>query len=82
MGPIAPLDILYGHNASIARGNHYMAHRGGFTARTLANVLLQVGFGRSVVMRRPESFDLWALATVQVLNDSTLDAMAEVLFPS
>jgi hypothetical protein len=81
MGPIAPLDILYGHNASIARGNHYMAHRGGFTARTLANALSEVGFGRSVVMRRPSAFDLWALATVQALDNESLGKLAERLFP-
>ncbi len=81
MGPIAPLDILYGHNASIARGNHYMAHRGGFTARTLANALTQAGFGRAIVLRRPANFDLWALATLQPIDNETLAEMTERLFP-
>ncbi|WPL20233.1 class I SAM-dependent methyltransferase [Thiorhodovibrio frisius] len=26
-GPIAPIDILYGHRPSLARGNLYMAHK-------------------------------------------------------
>jgi hypothetical protein len=26
-GPIAPIDILYGHRVSMAQGNIYMAHR-------------------------------------------------------
>ena len=30
-GPIAPIDILYGFRPSIAMGNEYMAHKGGFT---------------------------------------------------
>lgn len=81
MGPIAPLDILYGHNASIARGNHYMAHRGGFTARTLANALTQSGFGRAIVLARPTAFDLWALATMQAVDNDTLGELTQRLFP-
>ena len=41
-GPIAPLDILYGHRAAMARGNLYMAHRCGFTSRVLAATLRQL----------------------------------------
>jgi hypothetical protein len=38
-GPIAPLDILYGHRASMARGNLFMAHRCGFTQKVLTGTL-------------------------------------------
>jgi len=34
-GPIAPLDILYGHRAAMQRGNLFMAHRCGFTRKVL-----------------------------------------------
>lgn len=44
MGPIAPLDVLYGHGASIQHGNEFMAHRTGFTKRTLTDKLRQAGF--------------------------------------
>ena len=50
-GPIAPLDILYGHRPALARGNHYMAHKCGFTERVLIGVLQQVGFA-SIASRR------------------------------
>lgn len=30
-GPIAPIDILFGHRPQIAAGKHYMAHKCGFT---------------------------------------------------
>ena len=30
-GPISALDVLYGFRPAIAAGNHYMAHKGGFT---------------------------------------------------
>lgn len=59
-GPIAPLDTIYGHGASIARGNTYMAHNTGFTAKTLAGALARAGFERVEVKRN--NFDLWAVA--------------------
>jgi hypothetical protein len=43
-GPIALLDVLYGHRQSIAAGDIYMAHRTGFTEASLAGRMLQSGF--------------------------------------
>ena len=60
-GPIAPLDMLFGHGAAIAAGNHFMAHRTGFTARTLEVALRRAGFALVRVVR-DESFALWATA--------------------
>ncbi|MEO3473568.1 methyltransferase domain-containing protein [Roseomonas sp. CAU 1739] len=60
-GPIAPLDMLFGHGAAIAAGNHFMAHRTGFTARTLEVALRRAGFATARVVR-DESFALWATA--------------------
>jgi len=62
-GPIAPLDMLYGHGAAIAAGNHFMAHRTGFTARTLDAALRHAGFG-TVRVIRDNAFALWATAYV------------------
>ena len=59
-GPIAPLDILYGHRPQIAMGNVFMAHRTGFTARTLAQTLANAGFDR-IKVERGKAFDLWAV---------------------
>jgi len=60
-GPISPLDILYGHRPSLARGNLYMAHHTGFTAKTLAQAMSAVGFVNIRVQRRGKPhFDLWA----------------------
>jgi len=33
-GPIAPMDILYGHRLSLAQGNLYIVHRTAFTEKT------------------------------------------------
>jgi predicted SAM-dependent methyltransferase len=60
-GPITPLDMLFGHTASLARGNRLMAHRTGFTARTLHKVLKEAGFVE-VSLRPGTGFDLWATA--------------------
>lgn len=59
-GPIAALDILYGHRASIERGRTGMAHKTGFTCASLGRLLVDAGFGEALVTRH--GFDLWALA--------------------
>ena len=60
-GPITPIDMLYGHLASVAQGRSYMAHRTGFTADRLGNLLLQAGFP-TVHVRRDDNFEICALA--------------------
>jgi SAM-dependent methyltransferase len=60
-GPITPLDMIFGHTASLTRGNPFMAHRTGFTARTLHKVLIEAGFVE-ITLRQGGSFDLWATA--------------------
>jgi SAM-dependent methyltransferase len=59
-GPITPLDMLFGHSASIALGHQYMAHKTGFTEKSLAQRLVDAGFPTVLIKR--EGFDLWALA--------------------
>ena len=81
MGPITPLDILYGHRASIASGNHFMAHRGGFTMRTLTQALIDAGFAQVVTNRRPANFDLWTLGLVSSLMDEEQSRRATELLP-
>lgn len=58
-GPIAPIDMIFGHRPSIARGNKFMAHRTGFTAKTLQNALEREGFERVRIQRK--GFDLWGV---------------------
>jgi SAM-dependent methyltransferase len=59
-GPVTPLDIIYGHGPALAAGNHYMAHRTGFTPRLLQRILRQTGFGYGV-MKRKDLLELSAL---------------------
>ena len=60
-GPITPLDMLFGHQLSIARGNVHMAHRTAFNARRLGSFLVKAGFG-DVRVISGSSYDLWAVA--------------------
>jgi SAM-dependent methyltransferase len=59
-GPITALDMIYGHTPSLARGNHHMAHKTGFTARTLRQLLVDAGFSGVTLQR--EGYSLWARA--------------------
>lgn len=69
-GPITALDMLFGHQASIARGNHYMAHRTGFTAKRLGVKLTEAGF-TEVRIKTGKSFDLWAVAIKESFETTT-----------
>jgi hypothetical protein len=60
--PISPLDMVYGHRASPARGNRFLAHCTGFTQHTLGQQLVASGLARPVVRRDPPAFALWELA--------------------
>lgn len=81
-GPIAPIDILYGHRPPMARGNLFMSHRCGFTKRVLSATLQAAGFKSVAVMVRPECFDLWAVATKQNLGEPELRTLALQHFPT
>lgn len=59
MGPITPLDMLYGFRPALALGNAFMGHRTGFVAGTLATHLQNAGF-HHVRVQRDGHFALWA----------------------
>jgi ubiquinone/menaquinone biosynthesis C-methylase UbiE len=80
-GPIAPIDILYGHRPAMARGNLYMAHRCGFTRRVLINTLQAAGFKTVAAASRPSAFDLWAVASKSERSEDELRALAKLHFP-
>ena len=82
-GPISPLDILYGHRPSMARGNLYMAHRCGFTQRVLDGTLRSCGFQAVATMARGQApyFDLFALASKSARIEGELRQMAGQHFP-
>ena len=76
-GPITPLDILYGHRPSMARGNLYMAHRCGFTEKVLVATLKAAGFAMIASRRRPHPhYDLWAVAAKGAMPEAEIRALA------
>lgn len=81
-GPIAPIDVLYGHRQSLAAGDLYMAHRCGFTQKVLTGSLLAAGFAKVAARRRGyPHFDLWAVASVNEQPDAALQAVAILHVP-
>ncbi len=74
-GPITPLDILYGHRPPMARGNLYMAHRCGFTKKTLSADLQAAGFAMIGVANQPQHFALWAVASKKPMERDEIIAL-------
>ena len=82
-GPIAPLDILYGFRPAMVRGNLFMSHRCGFTAKVLNATLLAANFKTVASMVRGHApfFDLYALASKSVRTDAQMIEIAKEHFP-
>jgi len=81
-GPIAAIDILYGHRTSMQAGNLFMAHRCGFTEKVLVGTLQAAGFAQVASVTRPAAFDLWALASCEAWPEDELRAAASRLLPA
>ena len=81
VGPISPLDVLYGHRPAIAAGNHYMAHKCGFTFSVLTKLFLSSGFKSAYGGRRPHFFDLWIMAFKQTKTDAEMKLIAQEHLP-
>lgn len=80
-GQIAPIDVIYGYRAAMSQGNLFMAHRTGFTEKTLIAALQAAGFMGVASMSRPEVFDIWAVATKMQASDAMLRDLAAAQFP-
>lgn len=66
VGPIAPLDVFYGHRGSLARGALYMAHKTGFSAKLLGQMMKEAGF-RDIRVQR-NGFNLLAIGYRRALS--------------
>ncbi|MCZ8310568.1 MAG: methyltransferase domain-containing protein [Magnetospirillum sp.] len=81
-GPIAAIDILYGHRPSMKNGNLFMAHRCGFTEKVLMHTLAHGGFPLLATVRRPHpAYDLWAVASGPGRDEHEMRALAAAHFP-
>lgn len=81
-GPISPLDIMYGHGLSLRSGNLFMAHKCGFTQKTLTQSFMEAGFAKVATTARSAPFyDLWIIAAKSKRTDDDLRRTAELHFP-
>lgn len=81
-GPIAAIDILYGHRPQMAEGNLYMAHRCGFTLNVLAGSLQGSGFKSiACIAREAPFFDLWAVASKNEISKAEMEILVRQHFP-
>jgi predicted SAM-dependent methyltransferase len=74
-GPITPLDMIFGHGASIALGNRFMAHKTAHTEDSLGDALLTSGFAE-IRTFKGTGYDIWCLA---VISKSHVSAVVEEL---
>ena len=81
-GPITPLDILYGFGPALAQGNEFMAHKCGFTPKSLNAALLGAGFKNVVRMPIESYYEVWAVATKETTEKDKLEKLAKQHFPS
>lgn len=72
-GPITPLDIVYGHGPELVAGRHYMAHKTGFTGKTLGNALIRNGFAVASYWTAPSYFALWAFAYPLPVSEARME---------
>lgn len=80
-GPITPLDILFGHRASLVRGNLHMAHRCGYTASSLQDLLSTGGFASMALLTIAPKFELWGIATKSSVSRQEIEALAKLHLP-
>lgn len=70
-GPITAHDVWYGYGKQIeASGVDFYAHKCGFTARSLSELLGRAGFAHMTVARTPEAFEIRAVAFKQAPSDA------------
>jgi SAM-dependent methyltransferase len=86
VGPITAHDMLFGHGASIADGNLFMAHKTGFTRDRLGTLCLAAGFSE-IRVGRGTAFDLWAMllmpeCSIATAYDRVRDTHLTFLFAS
>jgi len=82
-GPVTALDMLWGHSKSIAGGNHFMAHKTGFTTKRLGQLLIDGGFAQAWSFSGG-AYDIWAVGLMsQTDQKATRDLLLRggVVFP-
>ena len=71
-----------GAGAALAAGHHYMAHKTGFTLKTLTQALHAAGFATSAGKRRARGLDLWVVASKGAMDEAALRELAGKVLPA
>jgi len=81
---VSPIDILYGYRKDVAKGNEYMAHKGGFTYTSLNTSFFEAGFKARYGGRFPMGgqHNLYLVAFKQKLTEEEIKKIADPFFPS
>lgn len=76
-GPITALDMIYGHGDSLKKGLNYMAHKTGFTRKSLMNALVKSGFQSCMGFERPKLYDIWIIAKKKRIEETELSKLSK-----
>ena len=81
---VSPIDILYGYRIDVAKGNEYMAHKGGFTYTSLNTSFFEAGFKARYGGRFQErgEYNLFLVAFKQKVLEEEIKKIADPFFPS
>lgn len=80
VGPVSPIDMLYGNRKQIAKGNKHMTKKGGFTYSVLNNSLGEAGFQIRYGGRIKNSWALAIVAFKQKKSEEEIKRMADPFF--
>jgi SAM-dependent methyltransferase len=65
VGPISPIDTLYGLRSALRDGRRQMAHRTGFVMTTITRLITEVGFVEAGAVRLARTLELWVEARTE-----------------
>jgi len=80
-GPISAIDIIFGHRGFIEKGNHYMAHKSGFTFPVLSMLFREAGFEEIFGAAIPQNYEIWIIAFKKLKSEKTKLEMAQRYLP-
>ena len=82
VGPISPIDIMFGNRKEIAEGNEYMEKKSGFTYSVLDRLFWEAGFKTRYGGRSQNAWELTLIAFKQKKSEEEIKKIANPFFLS
>ena len=82
VGPISPIDIMFGNRKEIAEGNEYMEKKCGFTYSVLDSAFWEAGFKARYGGRSQNAWELTVVAFKQKKSEEEIKKIASPFFLS